>query len=78
MLLPPEERSAILALKAAGNTVFTRLEETGLEFLTQLAQANTQEILALDADSTRSNCWKSSQQARAAIDAVIQLAPSQK
>ncbi len=78
MPISPDERTALLALKGVGNTVITRLEEMGFESLAQLAQANTQDILALGANITRSTCWKNSPQARAAIDAVIQLAQSPK
>jgi predicted flap endonuclease-1-like 5' DNA nuclease len=68
------ERSALLALKGVGNTVITRLEEMGFHSLQQLASANTQDVLSLGAQITRSSCWKNSPQARAAIDAAIQLA----
>lgn len=68
------ERSALLALKGVGNTVITRLEEMGFHSLQQLSQTSTQDILELGASLTHSTCWKNSPQARAAIEATIQLA----
>ncbi|MGB4810917.1 MAG: hypothetical protein WBP13_00335 [Methylophilaceae bacterium] len=77
MAFSADERKALLALKGVGNTVITRLEEMGLASLQQLAQVDTQDVLALGVQITRSTCWKNSPQARAAIDAVIQYAKSQ-
>lgn len=68
-----DERTALLSLKGVSNTVITRLEEMGFA---SLAQANAQDILELGANLTRSTCWKNSPQARAAIEAVINLAKS--
>ena len=71
-----EERAALLKLKGVGNTIISRLEEMDFASLNQLAQAKTQDILEYGANLTRATCWKNSPQARAAIDAVIQLAQS--
>lgn len=76
MPFSPEERNALLALKGVGSTVVARLEEMGFTSFPQLAQAHSQDILALGAHLTRSSCWKNSPQARVAIDAVILLAKS--
>ena len=72
----PDEREALLTVKGVGKTVVARLEEMGFNSLQQLAKANTQEIVGFAAEITRSNCWKNSPQARAAIDGAIQLAQS--
>jgi predicted RecB family nuclease len=74
MSFSADERNLLLALKGVGPTVISRLEEMGYDSLAQLASANTQHIVSQAAAITSSTCWKNSPQARAAIDAVIQLA----
>jgi predicted RecB family nuclease len=74
MSFSADERNALLALKGVGPTVVSRLEEMGYDSLAQLANADTQHIVSQAAAITSSTCWKNSPQARAAIDAVIQLA----
>jgi predicted RecB family nuclease len=74
MSFSTDERNLLLALKGVGPTVISRLEEMGYDTLAQLASANTQHIVSQAAAITSSTCWKNSPQARAAIDAVIQLA----
>ena len=76
MPFTPDEREALLSVKGVGKTVVARLEEMGFNSLQQLAKANTQDIVNLAAEITRSSCWKNSPQARAAIDAAILLAQS--
>ena len=72
----PDEREALLSVKGVGKTVVARLEEMGFNSLQQLAKANTQDIVNLAAEITRSSCWKNSPQAHTAIDAAILLAQS--
>ena len=74
MFFSADERKALLTLKGVGPTVIARLEEMGYDSLKQLASANTQHIVSQAAAITGSTCWKNSPQARAAIDAVIELA----
>lgn len=74
MSFSTDERNALLALKGVGPTVIAKLEEMGYDSLAQLASANTQHIVSQAAAITGSTCWENSPQARAAIDAVIQLA----
>ena len=76
MPFSPEERKALLALKGVGPTVLVRLEQMGFETLAQLSRANTLDIVARAAQLAGSSCWKNSPQARAAIQAVIDLAQS--
>ena len=76
MPFTPDEREALLSVKGVGKTVVARLEEMGFNSLQQLAKANTQDIVNLAAEITRSSCWKNSPQARAAINAAILLAQS--
>jgi predicted flap endonuclease-1-like 5' DNA nuclease len=74
MSFSADERNLLLALKGVGPTVISRLEEMGYNTLAQLASANTQHIVSQAAVITGSTFWKNSLQARAAIDAAIQLA----
>lgn len=72
----PDERDALLALKGVGPTVVQRLEQMGIASLRQLAAAEPSEIVASAAGLTGSSCWKNSPQARAAVQAAIDLARS--
>nr|WP_298155770.1 helix-hairpin-helix domain-containing protein [uncultured Pseudoxanthomonas sp.] len=71
---PPEEREALLAVRGVGPTVVQRLEQMGIASLRQLAAATPSEIVAGAAGLTASTCWKNSPQARAAIQAAVELA----
>lgn len=76
MPFPPEERSALLAVKGVGPTVVARLEQLGFESLAHLGKANALDITASASALVGSTCWKNSPQARAAIQAAIELAQS--
>ena len=76
MPFPPSERKSLLAVKGVGPTVVARLEQMGYESLAHLSKANTLDIVSRASAMLGSTCWKNSPQARAAIDAVIQLAQS--
>ena len=71
---PPEQREALLAVRGVGPTVVQRLEQMGIASLRQLAVAEPSEIVASAAGLTASTCWKNSPQARAAIQAAVDLA----
>ena len=73
-LFSTDERDALLALKGVGPTVVQRLEQMGIASLRQLAAAEPSEIVASAAGLTASTCWKNSPQARAAIQAAVDLA----
>lgn len=73
---PADERDALLALKGVGPTVVQRLEQMGIASLRQLAAAEPSGIVASAAGLTGSSCWKNSPQARAAIQAAVDLARS--
>ncbi len=75
-LFSTEERDALLALKGVGPTVVQRLEQMGIASLRQLAVSESSEIVASAAGLIGSSCWKNSPQARAAIQAAIDLARS--
>lgn len=74
MAFTANERSALLAVKGVGPTVVTRLEQLGFTSLAQLSQADMNEIVSSAAAMMGSTCWKNSPQARAAIQAAIDLA----
>lgn len=74
MAFTANERSALLAVKGIGPTVVTRLEQLGFTSLAQLSQADMNEIVSSAAAMMGSTCWKNSPQARAAIQAAIDLA----
>ena len=75
-LFSTEERDALLALKGVGPTVVQRQEQMGIASLHQLAASESSEIVGSAAGLTGSSCWKNSPQARAAIQAAIDLARS--
>jgi hypothetical protein len=76
MPFPPQERQALLSLKGVGPTVVARLEQMGFESLAQLSRAHVLDLLTQASKITGSSCWKNSPQARAAIQAAIDLAQS--
>ncbi|ODS55432.1 MAG: Pathogenicity locus [Acidobacteria bacterium SCN 69-37] len=78
MTFPPHERTALLAVKGVGPTVLQRLEQMGFCSLQQLARADVLQVVPTAAGLTGSTCWKNSPQARAAVQAAIDLAQSQR
>ncbi|QQX58031.1 helix-hairpin-helix domain-containing protein [Pseudomonas chlororaphis] len=74
MPFPLEERQALLKVKGVGETVVARLEQLGIDSLTQLARADALDIVTQASALVGSSCWKNSPQARAAIQAAIALA----
>ncbi|MDH0895814.1 MULTISPECIES: helix-hairpin-helix domain-containing protein [unclassified Pseudomonas] len=77
MPFPDEQRQALLALKGVGPTVIQRLEQLGFDSLQRLAEADARDIVEQAAALLGSSCWKNSPQARAAIEAAIELARRQ-
>lgn len=75
-LFPSAERAALLALKGVGPAVLGRLEQMGIASLAQLSAADVESIVSHAARLTGSTCWKNSPQARAAVQAAIDLARS--
>ncbi|WP_275546114.1 MULTISPECIES: helix-hairpin-helix domain-containing protein [unclassified Pseudomonas] len=71
MPFPPEEHQ----VKGVGPTV-QRLEQIGIDSLHELARASVGDIVTAVAGQLGSTCWKNSPQARAAIQAAIDLAKS--
>ncbi len=69
-----EERGQMLALKGVGVTVVTRLEQIGFSELAQLAGQDPADITYQISRAIGSTCWHNSPQARAAIQAIVDLA----
>jgi predicted flap endonuclease-1-like 5' DNA nuclease len=76
MAFSPEDRAALLAVKGVGPVVVKRLEQLGIDSLAALSQSDAGEIVTSAAGLVGSTCWKNSPQARAAIQAAIDLARS--
>lgn len=74
MAFSQTETQALLNLKGVGKTVVKRLEEIGIDSFAELKTYTAEEIIETIASMMRSNCWKNSPQAKAAINAVIELA----
>ena len=69
MRFPEQEKTQLLAVKGVGSKVIERLEQMGFCSLTQLADADANDILTQGATLTGSSCWKNSPQAKAAVQA---------
>lgn len=74
MKFSASDRLELLSVKGVGPKVLERLEQMGLFTLSQLADADANDILAQGALLTGSSCWKNSPQAKAAIQAAIEAA----
>jgi hypothetical protein len=71
------ERAQLLALKGVGATVVARLEQIGFSSLAQLADEDAAVVTQQVSQLIGSTCWHNSPLARAAIQAVIDLACAQ-
>lgn len=74
MKFSESEKEALLAVKGVGPTVIKRFEEIGISSLAELATYNAEDIAERVAQMLRTTCWKNSPQAKAAINAAIELA----
>ncbi|WP_266182949.1 helix-hairpin-helix domain-containing protein [Dyella humicola] len=72
-----EEQGQLLALKGIGATVVTRLEQIGFTELAQLAGQDPADLTYQISRALGSTCWHNSPQARAAIQAIVDLARRQ-
>lgn len=72
-----DERAQLLALKGVGAAVVARLEQVGFSSLAQLADEDAALVTKQVSQLIGSTCWHNSPLARAAIQAVIDLARSQ-
>jgi len=74
MPFSPAERAVLLDIKGVGPIVITRLEQLGIDSLSELARSEVTDILDQTAAALGSTCWKNSPQARAAISAAVAAA----
>ena len=74
MYFNDEERAALLQLKGVGATVINRLEQIGYGSLAMLGDHEASIITKQISKMMGSTCWHNSPQARASIQAVIDLA----
>ncbi len=74
MAFSQNERILLLGVKGVGETVIARLEQIGFSSLTQLSNADAEDILHQVAALLNSSCWKNSPQARSSIEGAINLA----
>jgi 3-polyprenyl-4-hydroxybenzoate decarboxylase len=65
---------AMLQLKGVGATVISRIEQLGFYSLAQLKDQEAETITKQISQMMGSTCWHNSPQARASIQAVIDLA----
>ncbi|MCP1288948.1 recombinase RecA [Chromobacterium sp. S0633] len=72
------EKDKMVALKGVGATVVSRLEQIGFSSLPQLADQDPALLTRQIADMMGSSCWHNSPQARAAIQAVVDLARAER
>jgi hypothetical protein len=68
------DRRAMLQLKGVGEKVISRIEQLGFYSLIQLQNQDAEIITKQISQMIRSTCWHNSPQARASIQAVIDLA----
>ena len=64
----------MLSLKGVGATVIARLEQIGFSSLSQLADEEAGFVTKQIAQMMGSTCWHNSSQARASIQAIVDLA----
>lgn len=72
------EKDKMVALKGVGATVVSRLEQIGFSSLAQLAEQDPALLTRQIADMMGSSCWHNSPQARSAIQAIIDLARTER
>ena len=72
------EKETMLRLKGVGPTVIARLEQVGFSSLSQLKTTKSEDVTKQISQMLGSTCWHNSPQARASIQAVIDLAKDKK
>ena len=70
------EKEQMLRLKGVGPTVIARLEQIGFSSLSQLAEVDVLDATKQVSQMLGSTCWHNSPQARASIQAIVDLAKS--
>jgi hypothetical protein len=74
MQFSESEQQAMLQLKGVRATVISRLEQIGFYSLADLKHQDAAEVTKQIAEMMGSTCWHNSPQARASIQAIIDLA----
>jgi hypothetical protein len=74
MQFSESEQQAMLQLKGVGATVISRLEQIGFYSLADLKHQDAAEVTKQISTMMGSTCWHNSPQARASIQAIIDLA----
>ena len=70
------EKEQMLRLKGVGPTVIARLEQISFSSLSQLAEVDVLDVTKQISQMLGSTCWHNSPQARASIQAIVDLAKS--
>ncbi|MFQ4144967.1 helix-hairpin-helix domain-containing protein [Chlorogloeopsis sp. ULAP02] len=78
MPFPDREKQSMLRLKGVGEKVIQRLEQAGFSSLKELQSANIDDVTMQISQMLQLTCWRNSPQARASIQAIINLANAQK
>jgi hypothetical protein len=78
MSFPEHEKQLMLSLKGVGEKVILRLEQAGFSSLKELQSANVDDVTIQISHLLQSTCWCNSPQARASIQAILDLAKAQK
>lgn len=68
------DRQSLLQLKGVGTTVIHRLEQIGFNSLVEMRSQDAASLAKQVSEMMGSTCWHNSPQARASIQAVIDLA----
>jgi hypothetical protein len=74
MQFSESEQHAMLQLKGVGTTVISRLEQIGFYSLADLKNQEAAKVTKQISEMMGSTCWHNSPQARASIQAIIDLA----
>jgi hypothetical protein len=71
------EKQSMLRLKGVGETVILSLEQAGFSSLQELQAATVDDVTLQISHMLQSTCWRNSPQARASIQAILDLANAQ-
>jgi nucleotidyltransferase/DNA polymerase involved in DNA repair len=74
MPFPNHEKQAMLKLKGVGEKVILRLEQAGFSSLQELQSVSVDDVTRTISQMLQSTCWRNSPQARASIQAILDLA----
>lgn len=78
MPFPDHEKQAMLRLKGVGETVILQLEQAGFSSLKELQSASVDDVTMQISHMLQSTCWRNSPQAKASVQAILDLANAAK